>query len=84
MKVIYVDISKGETHDFNLFKKNKLRFLESIKLFVDSGYQGICNYHSNSEIPIKFSKIINHLTKIKNTIIIFLKSVSILNILIAI
>jgi hypothetical protein len=58
MKVICIDISKGKTHDFNLFKKSKLRFLESIKLFADSGYQGICNYHSNSEIPIKSSK--NH------------------------
>ena len=29
---------------------------ENIKLLADSGYQGICHYHQNSEIPIKSSK----------------------------
>lgn len=58
MKVICYDISKGKTHDFNLFKKSKLKFFNTTKILADSGYQGICNFHKNSETPIKASK--NH------------------------
>jgi len=58
MKVICFDISKGKTHDFNLFKKSKLKFFNTTKIIADSGYQGICSLHKNSEIPIKSSK--NH------------------------
>lgn len=56
MKIICVDISKGKTHDFNLFKKSRLKILITILLLADSGYQGICKYHSNSKTPIKSSK----------------------------
>lgn len=56
MKVICFDICKGKTHDFNLFKQSKLKFLNTTKVLADSGYQGICAYHLNSEIPIKSSK----------------------------
>ena len=58
MKVICFNISKGKTHDFNLFKKSKLKFFNTTKILADSGYQGICNFHKNSETPIKASK--NH------------------------
>ncbi len=56
MKVICINISKGKTHDFNLFKKSKLKFPKTIKVLADSGYQGICTFHPNSETPIKSSK----------------------------
>ncbi len=56
MKVICVDISKGKVHDFNLFKKSGLKILIAILLLADSGYQGICKYHSNSKTPVKSSK----------------------------
>jgi len=56
MKIICVDISKGKTHDFNLFKKSGLKILIAILLLADSGYQGICKYHSNSNTPVKSSK----------------------------
>ncbi len=56
MKIICVDISKGKTHDFNLFKKSRLKIFIAILLLADSGYQGICKYHSNSRIPVKSSK----------------------------
>ncbi len=57
-KVICFSISKGKIHDFNLFKKSRLPILKQIKLLADSGYQGICKYHKNSETPLKASK--NH------------------------
>lgn len=56
MKVICLSISSGKIHDFNLFKQSKLFMPKQIKILADSGYQGICNYHSNSETPIKSSK----------------------------
>lgn len=58
MKIICYSISKGKALDFRLFKESKLHIPLSIKIFADSGYQGICEYHKNSEIPIKSSK--NH------------------------
>ncbi len=58
MKVICFDITKGKTHDFNLLKKSKLKFFNTTKILADSGYQGICSFHKNSETPIKALK--NH------------------------
>jgi len=58
MKVFYFDIAKGKTYDFNLFKKSNLKFISTTKILADSGYQGICSFHKNSETPIKASK--NH------------------------
>ena len=56
MKILCIYISTGKTHDFQLFKNSHLTIPEYIKLLADSGYQGICHYHQNSEIPIKSSK----------------------------
>ena len=47
----------GRTHDFKIYKNEvceKVR--ESIKINGDSGSQGICSYHKNSETPKKNSK----------------------------
>ena len=47
----------GRTHDFKMYKNEvceKVR--ESIKINGDSGFQVICSYHKNSEIPKKKSK----------------------------
>jgi hypothetical protein len=53
----------GKTHDFRMFKEEvRKRILESIKVKADSGFQGICDYHKNSETPKKKSKK-NPLTK---------------------
>ena len=49
--------SKGKTHDFKLFKKSKLPLNKNKQLKVDSGYQGLKQIHSNSELPIKSTKL---------------------------
>jgi hypothetical protein len=55
-----LDVSKsvnGKQHDFRLFKEsNILKLPSKIKIYGDSGYQGIEEFHANSQIPIKASK----------------------------
>ena len=53
-----VHVSKphpGSVHDFTVFKGEQLPPKES-RLFVDSGYQGIADIHSNADLPYKRSK----------------------------
>lgn len=53
-QVIYgLSCDKGKTHDFKMFKNSKIIIPKEIKLLGDSGYQGIEDIHSNSQIPIK-------------------------------
>lgn len=47
----------GKTHDFALYKNTiGSRVLDSIKAKADSGYQGISEFHRNSETPKKKPK----------------------------
>lgn len=47
----------GKTHDFALYKNTiGSRVLDSIKAQADSGYQGISEFHRNSETPKKKPK----------------------------
>lgn len=56
MKIICFSVSKGKTHDFKLFKNSRLPIFRNVKILADSGYQGIVQYHKNSETPVKASK----------------------------
>jgi len=56
-EIICINQEKGRVHDFKLYKEsigNKI--LKNIIIQVDSGYQGIKEYHENTEIPKKKSK----------------------------
>ena len=56
-KIICTAEDRGKTHDFKLYKNTiGSRVLSSIKEQADSGYQGICAYHHNSETPKKKPK----------------------------
>ena len=55
-KIICTHFANGKTHDFQLFKDADIELLSTIVILADSGYQGICKIHQNSEIPIKKSK----------------------------
>jgi hypothetical protein len=51
--------AEGSVHDFTLFKEDIGDGMEaSILAKLDSGYQGVTEYHENSEIPVKKVKII--------------------------
>jgi IS5 family transposase len=49
-------VGQGRRHDFHLFKNSKVRIKETVKVFADSGYQGIRKLHENSDLPKKNSK----------------------------
>jgi IS5 family transposase len=57
-EIISLHIEKGSCHDFNLYKKTKLRIHPKIKQKLDSGYQGAQKMHLNTDLPKKKSK--NH------------------------
>jgi hypothetical protein len=60
-----VNIDKGRTHDFKVFKQSKAsRKIIFSKVLADSGYQGIAKICPNAQIPNKKSKN-NSLTKEK-------------------
>lgn len=54
--VIAIAQHKGSTHDFRIFKENFEGASDKIKFLADSGFQGILEFHENSETPIKSSK----------------------------
>lgn len=57
MEILHVYKADGTEHDFTMLKNSILdEFGENVKILVDSGYQGIKNYHENSEHPIKKPK----------------------------
>ena len=55
-EIICTAFGPGHCHDFNLFKKSKIRFHSETNSLQDSGYQGIKDYHPNSYIPRKKPK----------------------------
>jgi len=57
LEIIAMAQSKGKTHDFKLYKDEFGHAIaEYIKLMGDSGFQGILDFHKNSETPKKKSK----------------------------
>jgi len=63
LTIIAIAQCKGRTHDFKLYKDEfGYAIAEWIKLMGDSGFQGILEFHQNSETPKKKSKK-NPLTK---------------------
>ncbi|MCW3110030.1 MAG: transposase [Segetibacter sp.] len=61
-KIICVNIEKGRKHDFKVFKESDVHIHEKVCVQLDSGYEGIKGYHTNSSHPHKNTK--NHpLTK---------------------
>jgi hypothetical protein len=51
-----VKTDKGRKHDFRMFKDSKTHIHPTMHVQVDTGYQGIKNYHTNIGIPYKCSK----------------------------
>lgn len=61
-QIICLHFATGSCHDFNLYKKSKLRVHPDIKQKVDKGYVGILKLHRNVDIPLKNTKL-HKLTK---------------------
>ena len=57
LAIIAIAQCKGKTHDFKLYKDEfGYAVAQWIKLMGDSGFQGIFEFHKNSEIPKKKTK----------------------------
>jgi hypothetical protein len=55
-KIICTNFCNGKKHDFKLFKESKIKMKPETKALLDTGYQGIQEFHKNSEIPKKKTK----------------------------
>ena len=55
-----IDVSQGcgHEHDFGVYKRTiGIKINESIVVYVDLGYVGINEFHENSKVPKKASKL---------------------------
>lgn len=55
-KILATNFSNGKTHDFELFKRSKLRFTKKTRMDLDLAYKGIEKIHRNVRMPKKKSK----------------------------
>ena len=56
-QVVCLEFAKGSEHDFSLFKRSRLPINSNILARVDTGYAGIKDYHANTAIPKRSSKL---------------------------
>jgi uncharacterized protein YifE (UPF0438 family) len=55
--ILFIEQAAGSVHDFALYKSSTGRAVSpDVNVKVDSGYQGIADYHANSELPFKKGK----------------------------
>jgi len=55
--ILFIEQAVGSVHDFTLYKSSVGSAVSpEVKMKADSGYQGIADYHANSEGPFKRSK----------------------------
>jgi hypothetical protein len=47
---------QGSKHDFQLFKDDKLKMAEHVRILADAAYQGLADLHANCQTPFKKSK----------------------------
>ena len=55
-KIICTAFANGKCHDFRLFKESKTYINPKVRAVTDTGYQGLKNIHTNSELPKKKTK----------------------------
>jgi hypothetical protein len=55
--ILFIVQAAGSVHDFTIYKDSTGSAMSpDIQAKTDSGYQGIANYHANSEVPFKKTK----------------------------
>ena len=55
-KIICTSFSNGKKHDFRLLKDSKVFLCKNIKVLTDTGYLGLQEIHTNTDMPKKKSK----------------------------
>lgn len=56
LQVVCTAHGTGKEHDFQLFKRSKVKPLTMVEILADKGYQGIRKIHTSSYTPIKKKK----------------------------
>ncbi len=56
-KILATDFCDGRENDFQLFKNSRCAISPETCLLADSRYQGLLVFHSNSQTPVKKSKL---------------------------
>ena len=56
-EILCVQVARGKTHDFALFKGSRLPLAPGIELLADTGYKGVDKLHPNSQTPHRKSKL---------------------------
>ena len=52
-QILCTAYGKGSEHDFNLYKRSKIKIKNEVKCLAAKGYQGIQKYHQFSQTPKK-------------------------------
>ena len=55
-KILSAHYSNGKVHDFELFKRSKVKFSKTTEAYLDLGYKGVERLHEAVKIPKKSSK----------------------------
>ena len=56
-EILATDFSHGSKHDFQLFKDSNSTMAAQTRALADAGYQGLADRHTNSQTPIKKTKL---------------------------
>jgi hypothetical protein len=56
LAILSVVVTKGQQHDFSVFKDSRILLYPDALLLADSEYQGMHKYHQNSILPVKKKK----------------------------
>jgi hypothetical protein len=56
LAILSVVVTKGQQHDFSVFKDSRILLYPDALLLADSEYQGMHKYHQNTILPVKKKK----------------------------
>lgn len=52
-EILCTSYGNGSEHDFNLYKRSKIKIKKEVRCLADKGYQGIRKHHHFSQTPKK-------------------------------
>ena len=56
-EILATDFCNGSKHDFQLFKESECGISRHVRVLADAGYQGMTDFHVNSQTPTKKTKL---------------------------
>ncbi len=56
-EILATAFGNGSQHDFQLFKASRGVLAPQVRCLADAGYQGLKDWHTNAQTPVKRSKL---------------------------